>query len=196
MRKIGIVGAIGSGKSFVGALLRDHGYRVMEADQAVHDLYRDSNDLRSVIRCAFGPYCLTSDGVNRQFFADLIFKDRDARRRLESLVYPYLSQLVLDFFEDRERPYEKGVRFFEAALMNRLPEVCEILDEVWLVTAPEELRLERLIARGLSNEDARRRIDTQRMLTLPKHPNIHEIQNTGDAESLLATVSQLLGSDF
>lgn len=196
MRKIGIVGAIGSGKSFVGALLRNHGYRVLDADQAVHDLYRDCSDLRSVIRCAFGPYCLTSDGVNRQFFADLVFRDHDARRRLESLVYPYLSQVALDFFDDPERPYEKGIRFFEAALMNRLPEVCEILDEIWVVTAPEELRLERLIARGLSDEDARRRIDTQRMLALPNHPNIREIENTGDADSLHAIISQLLGREL
>ena len=99
MRKIGIVGSIGAGKSFVGTLLRDRGFRVMDADEVVHELYRTSNDLRAVIRCAFGPYCLTQDGVNREFFADLIFRDSDARRRLESLVYPYLTQAVLDFFE-------------------------------------------------------------------------------------------------
>lgn len=196
MRKIGIVGAIGAGKSFVGALLRRHGYRVLDADEAVHDLYRDSNDLRSAIRCAFGPYSLTGDGVNREFFADLIFKDHNARHRLESLVYPYLSQVALDFFEDEERSYEKGVRFFEAALMSRVPEITKVLDEIWVVTAPEKLRFERLVARGLSEEDARRRIDTQRMLALPDHPNIREIENVGDSEALLASISQLLGTEL
>lgn len=196
MRKIGIVGAIGAGKSFVGALLRNHGFRVLDADDAIHDLYRNSSDLRSVIRCAFGPYSLTGDGVNRQFFADLIFKDGNARHRLEALVYPYLSQVALDFFDDEERSYEKGARFFEAALMSKVPEICNVLDEIWVVTAPEELRLERLIARGLSDEDARRRIDTQRMLALPNHPNIREIENTGDADSLLAIISQLLGMEL
>lgn len=196
MRKIGIVGAIGAGKSFVGALLRSHGYRVLDADEAVHDLYRNSNDLRSVIRCAFGPYCLTADGVNRQFFSDLIFRDSNARHRLESLVYPYLSQVALDFFEDEERSYEKGVRFFEAALMSKVPEVSKELDEIWVVTAPEDVRLERLVARGLSEEDARRRIDTQRVLALPNHPNIREIENVGDSDTLLAAISQLLGTDL
>lgn len=196
MRKIGIVGAIGAGKSFVGALLRQHGYRVLDADEAVHDLYRNSNDLRAVIRCAFGPYCLTADGVNRQFFADLIFRDHDARHRLESLVYPYLSQVALDFFDDEERSYEKGVRFFEAALMGKVPEVCKVLDEIWVVTAPERLRLERLVARGLSEEDARRRIDTQRMLALPEHPNIREIENSGDSDTLLAAISKMLGTEL
>lgn len=193
MRKIGIVGSIGAGKSFVGSLLKEHGYRFMDADDVVHDLYRTSNDLRAVIRCAFGPYCLTQDGVNREFFADLIFRDHDARRRLESLVYPYLTQTVLDFFEESERPSERGVRFFAAALMNKIPEVVKVLDEVWAVTAPEDVRLRRLVARGLAEDDARRRMETQRMNALPSHPNIRIIENVGDEGALWASIAEILG---
>lgn len=194
MRKIGIVGSIGSGKSFVGSLLRARGFRFMDADDVVHELYRTSTDLRSVIRCAFGPYCLTQDGVNREFFADLIFKDHDARRRLESLVYPYLTQAVLDFFEEPERPSERGVRFFAAALMDKVPEIVKVLDEVWVVTAPEDVRLQRLVARGLAEDDARRRMETQRTNTLPSHPNIRVIENVGDEASLLARIAEFLGN--
>jgi dephospho-CoA kinase len=194
MRKIGIVGSIGSGKSFVGSLLRDRGFRFMDADDVVHELYRTSNDLRAVIRCAFGPYCLTQDGVNREFFADLIFKDHDARRRLESLVYPYLTQAVLDFFEEPERPSERGVRFFAAALMDKVPDIVKQLDEVWAVTAPEGVRLQRLISRGLSEDDARRRMETQRMNALPSHPNIRIIENDGDKAEIWARIADLLGN--
>ena len=194
MRKIGIVGSIGSGKSFVGSLLRDRGFRFMDADDVVHELYRTSTDLRSVIRCAFGPYCLTQDGVNREFFADLIFKDHDARRRLESLVYPYLTQAVLEFFEEPERPSERGVRFFAAALMDRVPEIVKVLDELWVVTAPEDVRLQRLVARGLAEDDARRRMETQRMNVLPSHPNIRVVENVGDEASLLARIAEILGN--
>lgn len=194
MRKIGIVGSIGSGKSFVGSLLRDCGFRFMDADEVVHELYRTSTDLRSVIRCAFGPYCLTQDGVNREFFADLIFKDHDARRRLESLVYPYLTQAVLDFFEEPERPSERGVRFFAAALMDKVPEIVKQLDEVWAVTAPEEVRLQRLVSRGLSEDDARRRMETQRMNALPSHPNIRIIENDGDKGEIWGRIADLLGN--
>lgn len=194
MRKIGIVGSIGSGKSFVGSLLRDRGFRFMDADDVVHELYRTSNDLRAVIRCAFGPYCLTQDGVNREFFADLIFKDHDARRRLESLVYPYLTQAVLDFFEEPERPSERGVRFFAAALMDKVPEIVKQLDEVWAVTAPEEVRLQRLVSRGLSEDDARRRMETQRMNALPSHPNIRIIENDGDKGEIWGRIADLLGN--
>lgn len=194
MRKIGIVGSIGAGKSFVGTLLRDRGFRVMDADEVVHELYRTSNDLRAVIRCAFGPYCLTQDGVNREFFADLIFRDSDARRRLESLVYPYLTQAVLDFFEEPERPSERGIRFFSAALLDRVPEIVKVLDEIWAVTAPEDIRLKRLIARGLSEDDARRRMETQRMNALPSHPNIRVVENASDESTLWARIADILGN--
>ncbi len=194
MRKIGIVGSIGAGKSFVGTLLRDRGFRVMDADDVVHELYRTSNDLRAVIRCAFGPYCLTQDGVNREFFADLIFRDSDARRRLESLVYPYLTQAVLDFFEEPERPSERGIRFFSAALLDRVPEIVKVLDEIWAVTAPEDIRLKRLVARGLSEDDARRRMETQRMNALPSHPNIRVVENASDEGALWAQIADVLGN--
>ena len=194
MRKIGIVGSIGAGKSFVGTLLRDRGFRVKDADEVVHELYRTSNDLRAVIRCAFGPYCLTQDGVNREFFADLIFRDSDARRRLESLVYPYLTQAVLDFFEEPERPSERGIRFFSAALLDRVPEIVKVLDEIWAVTAPEDIRLKRLVARGLSEDDARRRMETQRMNALPSHPNIRVVENASDEGALWAQIADILGN--
>ena len=194
MRKIGIVGSIGAGKSFVGTLLRDRGFRVMDADEVVHELYRTSNDLRAVIRCAFGPYCLTQDGVNREFFADLISRDSDARRRLESLVYPYLTQAVLDFFEEPERPSERGIRFFSAALLDRIPEIVKVLDEIWAVTAPEDIRLKRLVARGLSEDDARRRMETQRMNALPSHPNIRVVENASDEGALWAQIADILGN--
>lgn len=183
---------IGSGKSFVGGILRDLGYRVLDADVTIHDLYRDCSDLRSVIRCAFGPYCLTQDGVNREFFADLVFKDKDARRRLETLVDPYLEQKVLRFFDERDRPREKGARFFEAALMHRLPEVCKSLDEIWEITAPQDIRLHRLIERGLSRSDALRRMETQQSLPPLDFPRIRKIENKGNAETLLAAITQAL----
>ena len=178
----------------MGTLLRDRGFRVMDADEVVHELYRTSNDLRAVIRCAFGPYCLTQDGVNREFFADLIFRDSDARRRLESLVYPYLTQAVLDFFEEPERPSERGIRFFSAALLDRVPEIVKVLDEIWAVTAPEDIRLKRLIARGLSEDDARRRMETQRMNALPSHPNIRVVENASDESALWARIADILGN--
>ena len=153
---IGITGTIGSGKSTVGEILRRRGVPVLDADACVHKLYRDCAALREKLAEAFGPECLTADGVNRKFFAELIFKDDSAREKLEALVYPYLTETVRKFFT--ENP---GEAFLEAALLHRISEIVKLLDQVWLVDAPAKVRLERLQQRGLSREDAERRIETQ-----------------------------------
>ncbi|MBR1745060.1 MAG: dephospho-CoA kinase, partial [Fibrobacter sp.] len=97
MKKIGITGSIGSGKSFVGSLLRERGYMVLDADRQVHEVYRTSAPLRASIAQAFGAESLTPEGVDRKYLAGLIFKDDSARERLENLVYPYLTKSVGDF---------------------------------------------------------------------------------------------------
>ena len=161
MKKVGITGSIGSGKSFVGSLLRERGYMVLDADRQVHELYRTSEPLRKSLVQAFGERCLTADGVDRKFLAGLIFSDDEARKVLESLVYPYLTQSVSDFLVS-DMPGFPGVKFVEAALFSRTPEIVAMLDEIWIVKAPEDVRLCRLVARGLSEEDALARIRNQR----------------------------------
>ena len=161
MNRIGITGTIGSGKSFVGSLLRERGYMVLDADRQVHELYRTCEPLRASIVQAFGAESLTADGVNRPYLARLIFNDESSRILLEKLVYPYLTKSVSDFLLS-EVPTFPDLKFVEAALFSRTPEIVSMLDEIWIVKAPEDIRLRRLVARGLSEEDARLRITNQR----------------------------------
>ena len=187
---IGITGTIGSGKSSVGVCLRHRGLPVLDADACVHALYKDCVGLRKELAEAFGPECLTADGVNRKFFADLIFKDDAAREKLEALVYPYLTDAVLEFFAAHSGP-----AFLEAALLHRIPQVVKFLDQVWLVDAPAKVRLERLVLRGLSREDARRRIETQgdiAALWQAQGIAVTRIENGGSLEQLERRVAVIL----
>lgn len=189
---IGITGTIGSGKSTVGECLRRRGLSVLDADACVHELYRDCDALRKELAEAFGPECLTAEGVNRKFFTDLIFKDDTAREKLEALVYPYLTDAVRVFFAAHSGP-----AFLEAALLHRIPQVVKFLDQVWLVDAPAQVRLERLEQRGLSRDDAQRRIETQGdIATLAavwqaQEIPVARIENNGSLEQLERLVHQL-----
>jgi dephospho-CoA kinase len=191
-KHIGITGTIGSGKSTVGEILRGRGFPVLDADACVHSLYRDCAALRKQLAVAFGQECLTAGGVNRKFFAELIFKDDSAREKLESLVYTYLTDAVREFFAANSSPV-----FLEAALLHRIPEVVDLLDQVWLVDAPAQVRLERLEQRGLSRDDAQRRIETQGDLTAlwaGAGTPLKKIDNASSLEQLEGLVAVTLES--
>ena len=201
MKRIGITGTIGSGKSCVGSILRGRGFPVLDADACVHELYRDCAALRKKLAESFGPDCLTADGVNRSFFADLIFKDASACEKLESLVYPYLEHAVDDFFKSVETAMANNAipryAFLEAALLHKIPAIVKTLDALWLVDAPAQVRLERLVQRGLSREDAQRRIETQGDLTAlwaGAGTPLKKIDNAGSLEQLEELVDVTLES--
>ena len=164
MVKIGITGSIGAGKSFVGGLLRARGFQVLDADRKVHELYRKSSELRADMASFFGEECLTPTGVNSALIADRIFADASAREKLEQIVYPYLTRAVEEFWNEGA---DKS-RFVEAALFSRAPELVKKLDEIWIIDAPENVRLQRLISRGLDEDDAKRRIENQRGACAPE----------------------------
>ena len=209
MVKIGITGSIGSGKSFVGALLRERGFQVLDADRKVHELYRDSQALRSELASFFGEECLTPTGVNKELVADRVFTDANAREKLEQIVYPHLTSAVQIFFDDagdgekriggtcREANDEESARFVEAALFSRAPELVKLLDEIWIVEAPENVRLQRLVARGLSESDASRRIENQRGACAPElfqGKKIQLLTNDGDRSCVEIQLDGLLKS--
>ena len=206
MLKIGITGSIGAGKSFVGALLRARNFQVLDADCKVHELYRDSAGLRAEMAAYFGEECLTPDGVNSALIADRVFADANARVKLEQIVYPYLNRAVAGFFtgEAADSSSESATqltrvadkcRFVEAALFSRAPELVKMLDEIWIIDAPESARLERLVHRGLSESDAKRRIENQRGACAPElfpGKRIRTVMNDGDKLHVEQQLDELL----
>ena len=196
MRKIGITGSIGAGKSLVSSLLRERGYTVLDADSQVHELYRDCKELRAELAEAFGPQSLTESGVNRKFFAGLIFGDVHARERLEGIVYPHLTRAVREFLDDNPNGAANAQpRFLEAAILSRVPEIVGMLDEIWVVDAPEATRLQRLIARGMEAEDAKRRILDQAGvcdIALFLGKNLRTIENKEGIQNLERQLDSLL----
>lgn len=209
MLKIGITGSIGAGKSFIGRLLRTRNFLVLDADRKIHELYRDSAGLRAEMASFFGEKSLTPTGVNSALIADRVFADAKARVKLEQIVYPYLNRAVAEFFDENAEnglgvSSENAVqltsavdscRFVEAALFSRAPELVKMLDEIWIVDAPENVRLERLVDRGLSESDARRRIENQRGACVPElfpGKRIRTIMNDGDKMHVERQLDELL----
>jgi dephospho-CoA kinase len=160
-RNVGLVGGIASGKSLAAAWFARQGWTVVDADRVAHGLYAPGTALASEIVRAFGDSVRASDGgVDRKALGNIVFGDPDLLQRLEALVHPALRQSLMERMDRAEAEGEFLV--LEMALLSRWPAMAQRLDDVVGISAPEETRLARLMARnGLSLEAAAARMARQ-----------------------------------
>lgn len=155
---IGITGGIGAGKSVVSRVLRCRGYEVYDCDAEAKALMDASDEIKMAIADRFGEECLGADGsLNRRRIAGVVFADAAHRGWLNALVHAKVH-------EDLERRIANSGSnpfFVESAIMHtsHLDLKC---DQVWIVEAPEAVRLARTVTRDGADElSVRRRMAAQ-----------------------------------
>ncbi len=157
MYKVGITGGIGSGKSVVCRLLGERGVAVYDADSRAKGLMATSKELREALIEAFGVEVFTSEGVNRGYLAARVFSDVEQLQRLNAIVHPAVMEDFDRWAEAQQGRYVvlESAILFEAGLESRV-------DATVAVMAPEELRVERVMARdGATKEQVLARINNQ-----------------------------------
>ena len=189
MRVIGLTGGIASGKSLVSEQLAERGAAVIDADKVGHSAYLKGTDTFDKVVAALGEDIVGPDGeVDRKALGGKVFADPEARRKLESIVWPAMRGMMEEQL-DSLRADGKQVAVLEAALLIEADWV-PLTDEVWLVTVSPETARQRLFERnGLSAEQAESRIRAQ--LTNEKRRTYAdvEIENDGTLEELSAAVN-------
>lgn len=158
-RTILCTGGIGSGKSVVVRVFRELGVPSYDCDLAAKDLYdRDPVLLADVVRLV-GSRVLDSEGrLDRSALAGRIFSDPQLLRKLEALVHP---AVLRDFARWRASRPEPLV-VLESAILLEKPVPGGLYDYVLAVTAPEEVRVARVMARdGVTEAEVRRRMSLQ-----------------------------------
>jgi dephospho-CoA kinase len=192
--QIGITGLIGAGKTTVSRMVFEAGYPVLDADAEVHYLYAHDEVLRDGIARTFGREALVPGGVNRAYLAQRVFTDSQELEKLECLVHPTLYRhIATKIMQLRTilRPVPRAI-FIDAALLYKWTFFAEQLAQVWVVEAPEELRVQRLIGRGLAEADARNRIATQRDFPDIQARQVVRIVNDGGLDAFRNQVRELL----
>ena len=186
MRTVIVTGGIGSGKSAVCALLRKRGIPVYDCDSRVKELYKSRRSLVPRLEKALGCPLRQADGtLDKARLSALIFSDGQARESLESIVYPILLQ---DFRRWRSRQKVPFV-VLESAIILSKPVFNGLADAVVLVDAPEELRIQRVMARdGVSREAVQRRLEAQ---DLPLEKVNVTLVNGGSEEELSQAVDRV-----
>lgn len=191
--KIGITGSIASGKSVLTAYLLGLGYPVIDADAIAADLVRPGSDTLKEIAEAFGDDMLDSDGaLDRDKLGQLVFKDEEARRKLNDLMHPAIIRAMVDLSENFH-----GLVFFDIPLLFEEYDAIKAngldFDAVWLVDADEEVQLARLMARDNIDEAyAREKIASQMPLEEKKSRAHAVFDNSGDLMNLYNQVDEVL----
>ena len=182
MRIIGLTGGIASGKSTVARLLEKLGAKVVDADQLSRDAVEPGTAAHAAIIEAFGAGIRNPDGtIDRGRLGALVFADRDARRRLESITHPAIARLAEDQL-NRLREEDVRVAIYMAPLLIEAG-VTGRVDEIWVVYVDREIQVERLMARdNVSREDALRRIDSQMPMEEKRRYGKVVIDNRGTFE--------------
>jgi dephospho-CoA kinase len=161
MLRLGLTGGIASGKSAVAAMLRELGFSVLDADGLAHKLIEPGQAAYAEVLCEFGPAITDSQGrVDRAKLAALVFADRAKLDRLNAIVHPRVGEAVFRQFEEWQRNGTRDAAFVEAALLIESG-IHKHLDGLVVAWCRPEQQLERPAARGLSEEEARRRIAAQ-----------------------------------
>lgn len=157
MKKIGITGNIGSGKSYVCKMFENLGIPVFYSDDETKKLYLVPS-VKTLIINRFGNEVYFENGtLNRKLLSYHLFKNEEAMKFIESVLYPALNQHFDEWCEQQTTPY---VLYESAILFEKNYE--KFFDKIIFVSAAESIRLQRVMKRDdCSEENVRSRMRLQ-----------------------------------
>jgi len=159
MKKIGITGGIGSGKTTVCEIFKLLGVPVFHADDEAKNLQNNNLHIREFLIKLFGKHIYFSDGMlDRKKLAGLIFNDSVALAKVNSIIHPAVRKSFLRWTDNHQDAY---YILYEAAILLESGYASDF-DRTILVLADERVRIERVIRRDhISEELVKQRINNQ-----------------------------------
>lgn len=149
MKKIGITGGIGSGKSIVGKILSTIGFPVFYSDLEAKQIMTRDKNVVSQIKRTFGEEAYVNDELNRNFLAEKIFNQPELKNKINAIVHPAVRKAFDDFAQNQQ----KSLVFNEAAILFETGGY-KSFDATILVVADEDLRLKRVMNRDNAPQKA------------------------------------------
>jgi dephospho-CoA kinase len=190
LKLIGLTGGAGSGKTTVAEMFRELGAAVVDADEAAHAVYEPGTPGFDAVVREFGPHYVRGGRIDRVRLGELVFRDRDALRRLNAIVHP----LVRDWMAERT---QEAAGRGAGVIVQDVPLIFEsglepLYSAVVLVYVPEEVQVSRLVGgRGLSEEHARAIIASQMPIEEKKLRARHVIDNSGSLDATRGQVREV-----
>lgn len=161
LRVIALTGGIGAGKSTVASFLRERGVVVLSADEAARECLQHPAVVAKV--SAFLPDVVHDAGIDRARLAAHIFTDSIVRAKVEEVMHPWIRQRMTQWATTAAQDGALVV-VMEIPLLvetRTAEQICAQFDAVITVEAPQNVRLARLVSRGLTSQDALARMAAQ-----------------------------------
>ena len=157
MLVVALTGGIGSGKSTVGQIFAQLGAIVIDSDQLARDVIERGSIGFNEVVAKFGDGVLKNGEIDRQILASLIFKDPAKRSELEQITHPLIRRAFAKMVSSASS---------DSIVINQIPLLVESnhdykFDHIITVSASESIRSERLIKRGLTNDQIKQRLGAQ-----------------------------------
>ena len=157
MKKIGITGGIGSGKTYVASVFQSLGIPIFNADIQAKKIMISSRKLTKLLKEEFGNDIYKDSDLNKEKLASIIFSNSDKLQKLNSLVHPIVKEEFNNWCKKQTSPYvikEAAILFENNSHIG--------LDAVICVSAPLDLRMRRLLNRDdYSKKEIKKRIENQ-----------------------------------
>ena len=156
--KVGVTGGIGSGKSYVCALLSEKGYPVYQCDEQAKRLMVEDSVLVGGLKDLIGENAYLEDGsLNKKAVAAFLFSEADNARRVNELVHPRVKDDFLHWVTQQTA----AVVFMESAILFESG-FDALVDTTMMVYAPLDVRIRRVMQRdSISEESAMKRVEAQ-----------------------------------
>ena len=143
---VGLTGGIGSGKSFLAQALAQRGFAIYDCDREAKRIIAQNKDVQAAIKDLLGEEAFTDGRYNTAYVAQRVFAEPQLLEKLNKIVHPAVKADILSPFTSHLSPL-----FVESAILfeSGLDQLC---DKIVVVTAPEEVRIARTIARDYQGQ--------------------------------------------
>jgi dephospho-CoA kinase len=149
MKRIGLTGGIGSGKSFIAQIIEHMGYPVYYSDARAKELTKSNPSIKTGLISLFGEEVYEGNKLNAKLIASKIFHNDELRKKVNELIHP----IVRADFENWALNQNSELVFNEAAILFETGSYRNF-DAIVLVCAPIELKIERVMNREKSSREA------------------------------------------
>lgn len=181
-----LLGAIGAGKSTALQMFHSKGATILSADAVVHDLYQTDAKLIEQIRSHFGPVLAGDGSVDRKLLTEHFRSHPEDILKLEEIVHPRVREKLsnaVDKAPDKIFVYELPI--------SRPTTDFTLAQAIVVIDAPYEMRLQRIMARGLTREEAVQRLEFHPKPYIPDHMPVYIINNDADEARLMSQVTNI-----